>query len=218
MTLPAFGALRRVIQRPEAEAAAVGERCELCGLAVSTEHRHVLEERSGQPLCVCVACALLFEREAAAQGRYRLIPGTRVRLSELDLADVGVPVGLAFFVRQPGGTVLAHYPSPAGATQWEVDADAWAGLARECPQARDMLPGVQALLVNTAFGRHDHWLVPVDDCYRLVALIRRAWRGLSGGSEVWPAIDGFFADLAQSPTRLAVHESGSWSHGRDPGR
>jgi hypothetical protein len=37
--------------------------------------------------------------------------------------------------------------------------------------------------------------VPIDDCYRLVALIRQEWRGLSGGTTVWPAVDRFFTEL-----------------------
>jgi hypothetical protein len=51
------------------------------------------------------------------------------------------------------------------------------------------------LLVNTTRDADEHWIVPIDDCYRLVAVIRREWRGLSGGSRVWPAIDGFFQAL-----------------------
>jgi hypothetical protein len=39
-------------------------------------------------------------------------------------------------------------------------------------------------------------VVPIEDCYRLVALIRTRWRGFSGGSEVWEEIDGFFDGLA----------------------
>jgi hypothetical protein len=37
--------------------------------------------------------------------------------------------------------------------------------------------------------------VPIDDCYRLVAVIRTRWRGFTGGREVWEEIDRFFADL-----------------------
>jgi hypothetical protein len=38
--------------------------------------------------------------------------------------------------------------------------------------------------------------VPIDVCYRLVAVIKREWQGLSGGGTVWPAIEEFFAELA----------------------
>jgi hypothetical protein len=108
-------------------------------------------------------------------------------------------VGLAFFVRDPGGGVVAHYPSPAGATRWEVEPATWAAMVARCPDLGSLAPRTQALLLNTARGRSEHWLVPVDDCYRLVAVIRQEWRGLSGGSTVWPAVDRFFEELTPVP-------------------
>jgi hypothetical protein len=42
---------------------------------------------------------------------------------------------------------------------------------------------------------HEHWLVPIDDCYQLTGLIRTHWKGLSGGDEVQQHIDGFFDQL-----------------------
>jgi hypothetical protein len=143
---------------------------------------------------------VLFQRDASAQGRFRLVPARRERLAELpveELAELGLPVGLAFIVAHPDGTALAHYPSPAGATRWDLDEAEWRRVTDRCPPLAGLEPEVQALLLNTARGRHDHWIVPIDDCYRLVALIRREWRGLSGGSTVWPAIADFFTDLEE---------------------
>ncbi|MEU6643962.1 DUF5947 family protein [Saccharomonospora sp. NPDC046836] len=200
MTGPS-GALHRAIRRSAADVPAAPERCDLCAADLPERHRHVLDEQRGELLCTCRACTLLFEKDAAGRGHYRLVPEERVRLSELPPQDLGVPVGLAFFVPQPDGTVVAHYPSPVGATQWEVEAEAWQAMRRSCPPLAKLSPGVQALLVNTARGRHEHWIVPIDDCYRLVAVIRREWQGLSGGSHVWPAIDDFFAELDRQHTR-----------------
>jgi hypothetical protein len=58
-----------------------------------------------------------------------------------------------------------------------------------------MQPDVEALLVNRARGARSHWLVPIEDPYRLVALIRTRWRGFTGGKEVWIEIDRFFGEL-----------------------
>jgi hypothetical protein len=58
-----------------------------------------------------------------------------------------------------------------------------------------MEPDVEALLINRARDMREHWLVPIDDCYELVGLIRSHWRGLGGGEEVWQAIGRFFDDL-----------------------
>ena len=41
----------------------------------------------------------------------------------------------------------------------------------------------------------EHFIVPIDACYELVGLIRLKWRGLSGGEEVWKAIEEFFERL-----------------------
>jgi hypothetical protein len=188
------GALGRAIRRRTAAADTV-ERCDLCAVAVPERHRHVLDLHRGELECVCQGCALLFEREAAGRGHYRLVPRDRVRLPEFAPSELGVPVGLAFFVVGDDGAVVAHYPSPIGATQWDVDAENWRAAQERCPALRGLEPGVQALLVNTARGAREHWIVPVDDCYRLVAVIRREWTGLSGGDRVWPAIDGFFVGL-----------------------
>jgi hypothetical protein len=43
-------------------------------------------------------------------------------------------------------------------------------------------------------------VLPIDECYKLVGLIRGNWRGLSGGTEVWQKIAGFFAELKNRAT------------------
>jgi hypothetical protein len=95
--------------------------------------------------------------------------------------------------------VTAHYPSPAGAARWEADPEAWRDVVAQCPPLATLEPDVEALLVNTARSAEEHWIVPIDDCFRMVALVRREWRGLSGGSRVWPAVDQFFAELTEQP-------------------
>jgi hypothetical protein len=190
------GALERVIGRTAARGA--GERCELCAEAVPDAHAHVLDESSGEPLCVCRACTLLFEREAAGRGHYRLIPDRVARLTGVRTADLGVPVGLAFFVLRPDGGVTAHYPSPAGVTRWDVDRAAWDDAVASCSPALSLRPAVEALLIGTLRGRDEQWLVPLDRCYRLVAAVRLAWTGLHGGGQVATEIDRFFGELAAS--------------------
>jgi hypothetical protein len=191
------GALGRAIRRARARPRPVGERCDLCAVELPDQHRHLLDIDRREISCVCQACSLLFNREAASDGHYRLVPRRRLRLPEVSTTGLGVPVGLAFFVLRSDGTVEAHYPSPAGPTRWEVDPAAWREVVACCPQLADMTPEVEALLVNTTRERREHWLVPIDDCFALVALVRREWRGLSGGTRVWPEIDRFFAGLTE---------------------
>ncbi|MEV5826565.1 DUF5947 family protein [Spirillospora sp. NPDC052242] len=222
-------ALERLVARAAARRdTGAAERCDLCAEPIPDDHggghAHVLDERGDGLLCACRACALLFERDAAGRdaegrGHFRLVPGRRIRLPGVPVDGLGVPVGLAFFVRhddagdegRDGWRVTAHYPSPAGATRCDVDPAAWAAAAERCEPLRSMVPEVEALLVHTGLvhtglvhtgtaGRHglaeERWLVPIDDCYRLVAAVRQSWKGLSGGRDVWPEIGRFFADLA----------------------
>ncbi len=65
------------------------------------------------------------------------------------------------------------------------------------PELRILEPDMQALLVNTARDQQEHWLVPIDDCFRLFAVVRREWKDLSGGSRVWLEIEQFFAELTE---------------------
>ncbi|MEU6478660.1 DUF5947 family protein [Streptomyces sp. NPDC047017] len=192
------GALARVIRSAAGRAAAAGtETCELCAAPVAGEHAHVYDTAQAEVRCACGPCSVLFAGDGAAGGHFRLVPRRRVRLGRVDTEALGVPVGLVFFVPRADGTVTAQGPSPAGAMRWEVDAAAWRRAAGQCPELASMEPDVEALLVNTVRGLDHHWIVPVDDCFRMVAVVRREWRGLSGGSRVWPAVEEFFAGLTE---------------------
>ena len=63
------------------------------------------------------------------------------------------------------------------------------------PALHELVPDVEALLVNRARGAAEHWLVSLDVCYRLAAVVRTRWRGLGGGQEVWAEIGRFFEAL-----------------------
>lgn len=189
-------ALARLVQRSQT---APADRCEMCGAPLPDQHRHVLDLDGDELRCSCRPCALLFERPAAALGRYRLVPERRVRLTDRD-PDTEAPVGLAWYVVRSDFSVLVRYPGPAGTTTGVVQKSTWDALLDNWPQLRELTPDVEALLVNTVRGRREQWIVPIDDCYRLVAVIRAQWRGLSGGRDVWPAVDGFFAGLG-APAR-----------------
>ena len=60
-----------------------------------------------------------------------------------------------------------------------------------------MEPEVEALIVNRIGEQDAYFIAPIDECYRLVGLIRTRWRGLSGSPEVWGAVAAFFEQLRQ---------------------
>jgi hypothetical protein len=123
------------------------------------------------------------------------------QLTDAQWDGLMVPIEMAFFYKStPQGKVLALYPSPAGPTESLLSLDTWTDIAGMNPILNEMEADVSALLVNRvghARGASpaEYYLVPIDECYKLVGLIRTHWRGLSGGTEVWREIGGFFAAL-----------------------
>jgi hypothetical protein len=181
--------------------AAVQELCDLCGEPVPAGHRHIVDLDDRRLMCACRACTILFDRPEAGGGHLRLLPLRRRRLEGFDLDEarwsrLRIPVDMAFFFRSTvDDRVLAFYPSPMGPTESLLELDAWDELEAANPVLREMEPDVEALLISRARDMHEHWLVPIDDCYELVGLIRSHWRGLGGGEEVWHEIGRFFDDL-----------------------
>ena len=201
---PAGLASSRLARLAQASAIRVEEAlepCELCGAPIAAEHRHVLDLSNREVMCACRACAILFDNPAAGAGHYRLVPERRLRVDDLQLADTDwedlrLPVEMAFFFEHTGaGRVMAYYPSPVGPTESELRLDAWDRIADANPVLRTMAPDVEALLVNRARGASAHLVVPIDECYALVGLIRARWRGFTGGAEVWKGITQFFEEL-----------------------
>ncbi len=92
---------------------------------------------------------------------------------------------------------MPSIPSPAGPIESLLGLDAWQAIVDDNPRLGDLQPEVEALLVNRLWGRHLHYLVPIDECYRLSGLIRLHWRGLSGGSEVWEEVGRYFERLKE---------------------
>lgn len=195
----AFGALQRFVRRKAPE-----ERCELCGAGVAEEHEHLLEPANRRLVCACQACAILFSGDHGQQ--YKRVP-TRVRfLPDFQMTDAQwdsllVPINMAFFYESStAGRVMAIYPSPAGATESLLPLETWEQIVENNPHLRSMQPDVEALLVNRlgerrGFAVNQYYLLPIDQCFKLVGLVRMHWSGLSGGEELWQALATWFAAL-----------------------
>lgn len=143
----------------------------------------------------------MFDHAGAGADHYRLIPERRMRLADVTLDDLawralGIPVDMAFFVREGGtGRVRAFYPSPAGATESQLPLDAWEEIDAPNSALAQLEPDVEALLVNRTGGTTQTFIVGIDHCYRLVAVVRAHWRGFTGGDRVWREIESFFERL-----------------------
>jgi hypothetical protein len=191
-----LSALRQFVRKPSGPPA---ERCELCGLALATEHAHLLEPATRQLVCSCEPCAVLFSGRQG--GRYRRVPRDiwalpEFRLTDIQWEDLHLPINLAFFVQStPAQRVLALYPSPAGAVESLLTLEAWQTLVVDNPVLGELEPDVEALLVNRMKDARAYYRTPIDECFKLVGLIRAHWRGLSGGTEVWDEVGRYFKSL-----------------------
>jgi hypothetical protein len=207
--------LARLAQRRAVEREAAEERCDLCGTAIGPEHRHLLDDASRELACACRACALLFDRGEVTT-RYRAVPERRLQVADLELDDLmweelRLPVDIAFLMRTSGESdppaPQAFYPGPMGATESLLRLEAFEQLEAANPILTTLQPDVEALLVDRARGARRHWIVPIDECFALVGLIRTRWRGLTGGKEVWQELDRFF-DVLDERARPASRNDG----------
>jgi hypothetical protein len=194
-----LGMLRQLARKRSA-----AERCEMCSRELFFEHEHLVEPATHKLICACGACAILFDGQAGT--KYKRVPRTVRFLQYFEMPDsqwesLAVPIEMAFFFKSsPHGRVIALYPSPAGAIESLLPLDTWDDITEANPVLKSMDADVVALLANrvgAARGTRpaEYYLVPIDECYKLVGLIRTHWRGLSGGTEVWRELAEFFGGL-----------------------
>src|SRR5258707_3008595 len=107
-----------------------------------------------------------------------------------------IPIGLAFFMRSTvTGGVVAFYPSPAGATESELDLEAWGELVRRNPVLEELDPDAEALIVDRLSDPHRYVIAPIDECYRLVGLIQMRSEGISRCAALEQALPEVFQVL-----------------------
>jgi hypothetical protein len=180
------------------------ERCELCSAEISPVHQHLLDPKNRQIVCSCDGCALLFCGQAGAH--YLRVPRRIRALTDFQMADLQweglmIPINLAFFYFDSAANkMMAMYPSPAGAIESLLSLESWNEIAAEHSELQTLERDVETLLVNRVGATPLYYIVPIDECFRLVGLIRMHWRGLSGGTEVWKEINQFFEELKSRST------------------
>ncbi|MEU0375088.1 DUF5947 family protein [Streptomyces sp. NPDC006283] len=174
------------------------ERCELCGAPLGGErHRHLVDTEKRALACVCGPCSQLLDRSGrfrAVPGRYLSDPGHRLDDNAWEL--LRIPVGVAYFFHNSAlERLVALYPSPAGATESELEPSSWQTVLEGTHLAALLEPDVEALLLRRHDGRTECYLVPIDICYELVGRMRLRWQGFDGGAEARADLDAFFAHV-----------------------
>ncbi len=194
-----FQTLRQFAQRNKAE------RCGICNAVIPPGHAHLLDISTRKLVCSCNPCAIVL---SGNRGKYRRVPQKirflpNFKLTDSQWEDLMIPINMAFFFEDSAAAkVTALYPSPAGVVESLLPRERWNDIVAENAELKEMEPDVEALLVNRlgAARGHDaasYYLLPIDECFRLVGLIRTHWHGLSGGTEVWREVAKFFAGMKE---------------------
>ena len=159
------------------------ERCELCAAPLATQHEHLYDPKLREVRCACQGCALIIP--TSERSPYRRVP-RRFERVEVDatrwLERLGIPVGIAALIRRDDGRVVVAYPGPVGLVESEVDADAFAALCAEVPQAARLEPEVEAI-VWASVGVAGAWRCGIDVVFEMVSALRKSWVGLAGGPD-----------------------------------
>jgi len=175
----------------------------MCSLGLRPDHPHVMELAQRKLHCTCDACAILFSGPGV---KFKRVP-RRVRsfpdfnLSDAEWNGLMVPINMVFFFKSSlENRVIVLYPSPAGATESLLLLESWNDIVARNPILDEMESDVEGLLVNRlgysrGYSAAEYYLLPIDECYKLVGLIRMHWKGLSGGAEVWQKLGEFFTSL-----------------------
>lgn len=184
------------------------ERCDLCATALAEQHQHLIDPIERRLLCVCDPCAILFT--SSGETKYRRVPRDVIALNDFALSDqawnsLGIPIGLVFIYRSSvADQILAVYPSPAGPTETALDQESWEEMVVDNPVLSKLALDVEALLINRMNGAREYFWLPIDECYKLTGIVRKYWRGFSGGEEGWDQITRFFDRLKERSSPEAV--------------
>src|ERR1700761_678060 len=173
------------------------EHCDLCGLSIPDDHRHLLALVERRIVCSCEACWAM----RAGEGDYRPTGNRTVWLPDLDVPDdlwasFQIPIGLAFFMHSTvTSCVVAMYPSPAGATESELHFESWRRMVELNPVLDELESDIEGLIVNRLTEPPAYAIAPIDRCYALTGAIKLTWEGISGGTGVGDAVSRFFDEL-----------------------
>jgi Family of unknown function (DUF5947) len=178
------------------------ERCDLCHTTLPEDHRHMLQLVERRIVCTCEACWALY----SGNPEYRPTGSRTLFLDGFQCdaelwAEFQIPIGLAFLMRSTVTEgIVAFYPSPAGATESELNLEAWAALVARNPALEELDSDAEALVVDRISDPPQYAILPIDACYALVGLVKSRWEGISGGGAIEQAVPEFFTALRARAT------------------
>ena len=190
------------------------ERCDLCGVEVAPMHDHLID-----PVRAPARLRLWRLRGALQRaGRHQVQAGAPARDGARRAHHQRCPVGGAPAADRPGLLLRQHaagagggvLPEPGRRHRVAAGARDLGGDPARAPGPRATCSPTFRRCSSTGSGAARRptvcYLVPIDQCFRLVGIIRMHWKGFTGGTAVWEEIDRFFADLGRMarPARQGI--------------
>ena len=170
--------------------------CELCPIGIGEDHRHLLHLVERRIVCVCETCW----STRSGDPEFRP-PGSRTLvLDDFDMTDevwqsFGIPIGLTFLCARvsaagssPSTRARRVRPSPSSTSAPGTRC------ARPTRSSTASSPTPRPSW-STARARRVYAIVPVDQAYKLVGLVKERWEGISGGRGVQEAVAEYFEAL-----------------------
>lgn len=182
------------------------EQCSFCGRLLPADHRHFVDLSATKFMCTCEMCAITL----AESEKYKPLPQRSLELEGFRMpdalwSDFLIPVNMAFFVlSSTRNGAVAYYPAPTGATESKLKMEPWNDLVQLNPLLNELTPDLEALLVNRLGNVGQYYIVPIDSCYKLIGMIRIAWKGIFGGKEVNDIINQFFSELKERSVKCPI--------------
>jgi hypothetical protein len=180
--------------------------CGFCSSHLQPDHGHLLDMAGHRIVCVCKRCT---RRGAEPKGgsvsppQFKRIRSTCLYVADFRIPDgatISSPAGIFFlFFSSSWNRVRAFYPGPAGALESKLGLVTFNKLKSSNPILAELLlepnTDVLALVVNRSRRPYEHYLVPIDECYRLVGLMRREWGAATDGRLLHESTNEFFRQL-----------------------
>ena len=195
--------LRKIAVPPVREAS---EKCNFCNAVLPVDHRHLVDLSAMRFICTCDMCMVV----QVVRGRYKTLPQRYLHMTDFKMSDelwsdFLIPVNMAFFVLKSNENgAVAFYPAPTGATESKLKMEPWTQLSELNPELGNLIPDLEALLVNRLQEENQYFIVPIDSCYKLIGMIRTAWKGIFGGKEVNDIINKFFNELREKSVACPI--------------
>jgi len=173
------------------------KHCDVCGLPAESHTSYLVHPASRRLILCCDNCS----RNLLAGGsrKYRPVPSRVECLPEFSMTDaqwnsLNLPIHLAFFYYStPDRGVWLVYPDSSGPNETRLPPAKWEELAAANGILRQFQPDVEGLLINRVGRIRRYFRAPIDECFKLTAIVRDNWTGVTGGVDLWRKIEWCFA-------------------------